>query len=134
MEVVMRSGLFLIVVAACGQAGPAMAAAPPPVPKGEDRGEAVFAGGRFWWLESAFEGLPGVKAVISGFTGGSKQSPSYEEVCTGDTGHAESVRVIYDATQVSYATLLDVYWHNIDPLSADGQFCDRGNQYRPGLF
>jgi peptide-methionine (S)-S-oxide reductase len=99
-----------------------------------DRGEAVFAGGCFWCMETAFEGLPGVSAVISGYAGGQKRNPSYEEVGMGGTGHAESVRVVFDPAKISYAKLLEYFWHNVDPFSGDGQFCDRGNQYRPAIF
>jgi peptide-methionine (S)-S-oxide reductase len=96
--------------------------------------DAVFAGGCFWCEETAFEGQPGVSAVISGYTGGKKANPSYEEVSAGSTGHAESVRVVYDPKKISYERLLEIFWHNVDPFSSDGQFCDRGNQYRPGIF
>jgi peptide-methionine (S)-S-oxide reductase len=99
-----------------------------------DRGEALFAGGCFWCMETAFEGVPGVQSVVSGYTGGHVKSPSYEEVSQGGTGHAESVRVTYDPAKISYQRLLEIYWHNVDPLSAGGQFCDRGNQYRSAIF
>jgi peptide-methionine (S)-S-oxide reductase len=99
-----------------------------------ERGEAVFAGGCFWCMETAFEGQPGVSAVISGYAGGSKKNPTYEEVGSGGTGHAESVRVVYDPRKTSYGKLLEIFWHNIDPFSANGQFCDRGNQYRSAIF
>ena len=96
--------------------------------------EAIFAGGCFWCEETAFEGVPGVSSVVSGYTGGSKKNPTYEEVSSGSTGHAESVRVTFDPAKVSYAALLEIFWHNVDPLSGSGQFCDRGNQYRPAIF
>jgi peptide-methionine (S)-S-oxide reductase len=96
--------------------------------------KAVFAGGCFWCMEPAFEKLPGVTGVLSGYTGGSKKNPTYEEVSSGGTGHAESVEVVYDPARVSYEKLLEVFWHNIDPLSANGQFCDRGEQYRSAIF
>jgi peptide-methionine (S)-S-oxide reductase len=99
-----------------------------------ERGEAIFAGGCFWCVETAFEGLPGVSAVISGYTGGSKTNPTYEEVSAGSTGHAESVRVVFDPTKITYAKLLDVFWHNVDPLTANAQFCDHGTQYRSAIF
>jgi len=95
---------------------------------------AIFAGGCFWCEESAFEGLPGVVSVTSGYTGGHAKNPSYEEVSSGTTGHAESARVVFDPAKISYAKLLDVYWHNVDPTDGDGQFCDRGSQYRPAIF
>src|SRR6516164_10304062 len=84
-----------------------------------ERGEAIFAGGCFWCEETAFEGVPGVKSVISGYTGGSKKNPAYEEVSSGTTGHAESVRVTFDPAKISYAKLLEIYWHNVDPFSGD---------------
>ncbi len=92
--------------------------------------QAVFAMGCFWCAETAFEGLPGVRAVISGFAGGTEAHPTYEQVSAGVTGHAESVDVIFDPAKVSYAQLLDLFWHNIDPTSAEGQFCDRGHRSR----
>ena len=95
---------------------------------------ATFAGGCFWCMETAFEGLPGVSAVVSGYTGGFKKHPAYEEVSSGTTGHAESVQVLYDPRQISYAQLLDIFWHNIDPTQANGQFCDHGAQYRSAIF
>jgi peptide-methionine (S)-S-oxide reductase len=95
---------------------------------------AIFAGGCFWSEESVFEGLPGVKSVVSGYTGGKMKNPSYEDVSTGATGHLESVEVTYDPSTVSYKQLLDLYWHNIDPTQADGQFCDRGSEYHTAIF
>ena len=96
--------------------------------------QAVFAMGCFWCAETAFEGLPGVRAVISGFAGGAEPHPTYEQVSAGVTGHAESVDVIFDPAKVTYAQLLDLFWHNIDPTSAEGQFCDRGHQYRSAIL
>jgi peptide-methionine (S)-S-oxide reductase len=95
---------------------------------------ATYAGGCFWCMETAFEGKPGVKSVVSGYTGGYKLDPTYEEVSSGRTGHAESVQVTYDPRVTSYAKLLDIFWHNIDPTQDDGQFCDHGNQYRSAIF
>lgn len=95
---------------------------------------ASFAGGCFWCLESDFEKLPGVLAVVSGYEGGKEQNPTYEQVSAHQTGHVESVQVTYDPKQVSYAQLLGWYWHHIDPLTADGQFCDHGPQYRSVIF
>jgi peptide-methionine (S)-S-oxide reductase len=97
-------------------------------------GKAVFAGGCFWCEETAFEGVPGVISVVSGYTGGQKKNPTYEEVSAGGTGHAESVEVTYDPAKISYGKLLEIFWHNIDPLQANGQFCDHGNQYRSAIF
>jgi peptide-methionine (S)-S-oxide reductase len=95
---------------------------------------AVFAGGCFWCVEEAFDKVPGVIDTTSGYTGGTVVNPTYEEVSQGGTAHAESVMVRYDTTKVSYETLLDVFWHNIDPFDAGGQFCDRGGSYRAVIF
>ncbi len=96
--------------------------------------KAAFAGGCFWCMEHPFDELPGVISVTSGYTGGHKINPTYEEVSAGGTGHAESVQVIYDPKRISYEKLLDVYWHNIDPTTPNRQFCDAGNQYRTAIF
>lgn len=95
---------------------------------------ATFAGGCFWCMEPPFEKLAGVVSVTSGYTGGQKLNPTYEEVSAGGTGHAESVQIVYDSTQISYAQLLQVFWHNIDPLAVNRQFCDAGSQYRSAVF
>lgn len=99
-----------------------------------ERTEAIFAGGCFWCMETAFEGVPGVQSAVSGYTGGAKKNPTYDEVSSGGTGHAEVVKVTFDPAKISYAKLLEIFWHNIDPVSAGGQFCDRGTQYRSGIF
>lgn len=96
--------------------------------------EAVFAAGCFWCLESALDPVPGVKEAVSGYTGGKTLRPTYYEVGSGSTGHTEAVRVVYDPKLVSYEELLQVFWHNVDPFDTTGQFCDRGSQYRPGVF
>ena len=95
---------------------------------------AIFAGGCFWCMEPPFEKLEGVKEVISGYTGGFKENPTYEEVSAGKTGHVESVQVIYDPAKISYEKLLDVFWRQIDPTDPGGQFVDRGTQYRSVIF
>lgn len=95
---------------------------------------ATFAGGCFWCMEPPYDKMDGVAATISGYAGGDEPNPSYREVASGQTGHAEVVQVIYDSTQVSYERLLQTYWHNIDPLDDGGQFCDRGSSYRPVIF
>jgi peptide-methionine (S)-S-oxide reductase len=95
---------------------------------------ATFAGGCFWCMEPPFDKLDGVISTTSGYTGGQTKNPSYEEVSSGGTGHAESVQIIFDPTKVSYARLLDVFWHNIDPFTLNGQFCDHGRQYRTAIF
>lgn len=102
--------------------------------KGTETAKAVFAGGCFWSVELLFDKVDGVVSTVSGFTGGTKKNPTYDEVVTGTTGHAEAVQVTYDPKKVSYEKLLDVFWHNIDPLTPNGQFCDFGNQYRTAIF
>ena len=96
--------------------------------------KAYFAGGCFWCMEEAFEKVEGVVTVVSGYMGGTVANPSYEEVSAGRTGHAESVEVIYDSTKVTYQKLLDAFWHNVDPLTPNAQFCDHGSQYRSAIF
>jgi peptide-methionine (S)-S-oxide reductase len=95
---------------------------------------ATFAGGCFWCMVPPFKNLPGVVSVTSGYTGGHVANPSYEEVSDGNTGHAESVQVVFDPSKVPYTKLLDVYWHNIDPTTVQSQFCDHGDQYRTVIF
>ncbi|MDY7036004.1 MAG: peptide-methionine (R)-S-oxide reductase MsrB [Thermodesulfobacteriota bacterium] len=95
---------------------------------------ATFAGGCFWCIEADFEKLPGVKEVVSGYTGGQTENPTYDEVSRGGTGHAEAIQVIYDPKKVSYHTLLDFFWRHIDPTDPGGQFVDRGSQYRSAIF
>jgi peptide-methionine (S)-S-oxide reductase len=108
---------------------------PDPSTKGADGlATAIFAGGCFWCMEPPFDALDGVTATTSGYTGGTLDNPSYQQVSAGGTGHAEAVRVTYDPARVDYQTLLDVYWHNVDPLDAGGQFCDRGDSYRTAIF
>lgn len=96
--------------------------------------KATFAGGCFWCMEPPFDKLDGVVSTTSGYTGGKKKNPTYEEVSAGGTGHAEAVQVVYDPAKVSYAKLLDVFWHNVDPLTPNAQFCDHGSQYRTAIF
>ncbi len=96
--------------------------------------KAYFAGGCFWCMEEAFEKVEGVVTVVSGYMGGTVANPTYEEVSAGRTGHAESVEVIYDPTRVTYQKLLDAFWHNVDPLTSNAQFCDHGTQYRSAIF
>jgi peptide-methionine (S)-S-oxide reductase len=94
----------------------------------------MFAGGCFWSMERPFQHVPGVIATTSGYAGGHLPNPTYEQVNTQATGHAETVLVEYDPGKVTYETLLDVYWHNIDPITKDRQFCDRGTDYRTIIF
>ncbi len=96
--------------------------------------DAVLAGGCFWCLESDLEHLPGVLSAESGYTGGTVVRPTYQQVSSETTGHQEAVRVRFDPAKISYARLLQSYWRNVDPLDGGGQFCDRGDSYRPVIF
>ena len=96
--------------------------------------QATFAGGCFWCVEADFDKVPGVISTTSGYTGGSVVNPSYEQVSGHRTGHAEAVLVVYDPARVSYETLLQKYWHSIDPTTKDRQFCDSGSPYRTAIF
>lgn len=103
----------------------------PPVPA---QAVATFAGGCFWCMEPPFEKLPGVRSVTSGYTGGTMPNPTYEQVCSGTTGHAEAVQVTYDPAAIGYEQLLDVFWMNVDPTTPNQQFADKGTQYRSAIF
>lgn len=96
--------------------------------------KAIFAGGCFWCMEPPFDKIDGVISTTSGYTGGHKPNPTYEEVSAGGTGHTEAIEILYDPSKVSYASLLKVYWKNSDPTTSDRQFCDHGNQYRPVIY
>ena len=115
--------LMVVLVAATGSAGHAA-----------EQAKAVFAGGCFWCMEEAFEKVEGVVSVESGYMGGQKTNPTYEDVSAGGTGHAEAVEVVYDPSKVSYQKLLDHFWKNVDPLTPNAQFCDHGSQYRAVIF
>lgn len=95
---------------------------------------ATFAGGCFWCVESDFDQVPGVIRTISGYTGGTLANPSYKQVASGGTGHVEAVQIVYDPNVISFETLLDVFWHSVDPTDEHGQFCDRGESYITGVF
>jgi methionine-S-sulfoxide reductase len=95
---------------------------------------ATFAGGCFWCVEEAFEKVPGVMRAVSGYTGGTVDKPTYEQVSSKATGHYEAVQVTYDATKVSYPQLVDWFWRNVDPVDAKGQFCDQGSPYYTAIF
>ena len=96
--------------------------------------KATFAGGCFWCMQPFFDHLKGVKETVVGYTGGHVANPSYEDVSTGETGHAESIEVIFNPKEVSYEEVLNLYWHNIDPTQVNGQFVDEGAQYRTVIF
>jgi len=95
---------------------------------------ATFAGGCFWCMEPPFDKIDGVTSTTSGYTAGRKTNPTYKEVSAGRTGHTEAVQIVYDPNKVSYEELLDIFWRNIDPTTPNRQFCDKGNQYRTGIF
>ena len=95
---------------------------------------AYFAGGCFWCMEESFEKVNGVLSVISGYSGGKTKNPTYKEVTFGDTGHFETIEVKYDPKKTNFKKLLDIFWVNIDPFDADGQFCDKGESYKSVVF
>ncbi|MGF3141841.1 peptide-methionine (S)-S-oxide reductase MsrA [Facklamia sp. P13064] len=100
----------------------------------ENKETAIFAGGCFWCMVHPFDERDGVISVASGYTGGDSVNPTYEEVCSGQTGHAEVVKIEYDPSKISYQELLKIYWSSVDPTDKDGQFGDRGSSYRPEIF
>jgi peptide-methionine (S)-S-oxide reductase len=100
----------------------------------EELKTATFAGGCFWCVESDFDKVPGVVRTVSGYTGGTTADPTYEQVSAGGTGHRETVQILYDPSQVSYAELLTAFWHSVDPTDPGGQFCDRGESYQTAVF
>ena len=124
----MRNVSFLLLLVVC-LVVPASA-----LPRPSSVATATFAGGCFWCMEPPFDKLPGVISTVSGYTGGGVKNPTYEQVSDGGTGHAEALEVRYDPNKVSYATLLEVFWRNVDPTVKDRQFCDSGSQYRTAIF
>ncbi|BFM12744.1 peptide-methionine (S)-S-oxide reductase MsrA [Simiduia litorea] len=102
--------------------------------KAQETAVAIFAGGCFWCMEKPFDEVDGVSKTVSGYIGGQRANPTYEQVSAGITGHAEAVQISYDPDKVSYEALLAIFWRNIDPLDAKGQFCDKGSQYRSAIF
>jgi len=125
--------IAICLLVACGMSGArAGTDAAPPLEPGQ--AEAVFAGGCFWCMEKPFDKLDGVLSTTSGYTGGKEEHPTYEDVGYHRTSHYEALRVVYDPEKVSYARLLEVFWHNVDPTDPRGQFCDKGDQYRTAVF
>ena len=120
---------FTSLLALLGLSAAAAGFRPPP-----GQATALFAGGCFWSMQKAFDGVPGVTTVTAGYAGGTIKNPSYEQVETGRTGYAESVKVAYDPARISYDSLLQIYWHHIDPTTPNQAFCDRGPQYRAIIF
>jgi peptide-methionine (S)-S-oxide reductase len=127
MHRILTTLLALFALASAAQAQPKPADAP-------GTAKATFAGGCFWCMEPPFDKVPGVISTTSGYTGGKTVNPTYHEVSSGTTGHAEALQVVYDPKKVTYEQLLEVFWVNIDPTVKDRQFCDGGNQYRTSIF
>lgn len=127
------AALAMMLLGACGAGDSgSVAASAPKAPSNTDT--AILAGGCFWCVESAFDGLPGVVDAVSGYTGGATPNPTYEQVGAGGTGHCEAVEVRFDPSKIGYAQILDVFWRQIDPTDAGGQFADRGTQYRAAIY
>ena len=132
--------LSVLALTGCGTQSPAQADGVAPKPTTQvastsnTLATAIFAGGCFWCMEKPFDEISGVVATTSGYTGGSLANPTYEQVGRGGTGHFEAVKITYDPTKVSYQKLLDTYWLQVDPFDALGQFCDKGETYRPAIF
>jgi peptide-methionine (S)-S-oxide reductase len=132
--------LLLMILSACGATAPQTPAssqdpsATARAIKPSGLANAIFAGGCFWCMEKPFDQLPGVVATTSGYTGGTLTNPTYEQVGRGGTGHFEAVQVTYDPARISYQDLLATYWRQIDPFDGTGQFCDKGETYRPAIF
>ena len=118
----------LLVISTAAIGGAAAQSLPP------GQAKATFAGGCFWCVEADFDKVPGVLSTTSGYIGGKTVNPTYQDVSGGRTGHAEAVEIVYDPAKVSFEKLLDVFWHSIDPLVKDRQFCDVGNEYRSAIF
>ncbi len=120
--------LYLLLAIATGFSFQADTVDAPPTAK------AVFAGGCFWCMEPPFDALEGVISTVSGYTGGHLDNPTYTQVSKENTGHYEAIEITYDPSKIDYATLLSVFWHNIDPTDDLGQFCDKGDSYRSAIF
>jgi peptide-methionine (S)-S-oxide reductase len=130
--------LAVLLAALAGALGLSLAAADEPTKRAEPPGPglavATFAAGCFWCVEPPYDKTEGVVSTTSGYTGGKVAGATYRQVGMGGTGHAEAVRVVYDPAKVGYDKLLEIYWKNVDPLDAKGQFCDKGEPYRPAIF
>jgi len=127
---------ILILLATIVTTGTPRAADVPPAPSASPAplARATFAGGCFWCMEPPYDKLDGIISTTSGYIGGDKPKPTYEEVSAGGTGHAEAIEIVYEPSKISYSKLLDVFWRNIDPTTRDRQFCDTGSQYRTAIF
>lgn len=129
-----KMAILALLISAIGSAGQATASKNEMDQHFADTAVAIFAGGCFWCMEEVMEKQPGVISVVSGYTGGDQKDPSYRQVSSGSTGHAEAVRVVFDPEQIRYDALLKVFWRNVDPIARNGQFCDHGSQYRAAIF
>jgi peptide-methionine (S)-S-oxide reductase len=129
----LRAAAALVLGAVCGW-GQAQTAAPAAATGTAQTAKAIFAGGCFWCVESDFDRVPGVISTTSGYTGGKTANPTYEQVSSHTTGHAESVQIVFDPAKVSYEQLVQHFWHTIDPTTKDRQFCDVGSPYRTAIF
>lgn len=128
-----RLAITVGILAGCGSSSASAGTeAAPPLEEGQ--AEAIFAGGCFWCMEKPFDKIDGVLSTTSGYTGGKEEHPTYEDVGYHRTSHYEALRVVYDPKKVDYDKLLSVFWHNVDPTQGNGQFCDKGDQYRTGIF
>jgi len=130
----MKTHFFLLLLTVCGLVVPFLLNSVQGGTEKNNMMTATFAGGCFWCMEHPFDKLDGVVSTTVGYTGGYKENPTYQEVSTGGTGHAEAIQVVYDPNKIDYSRLLEVFWRNVDPFDAGGQFCDRGNQYRTAIF
>ena len=136
MKYVLGLALILLIIGAVRltrAASPSPSGERPSAPA-DSLAKATFAGGCFWCMEESFDQLTGVASVTSGYTGGQTENPTYGQVSSGGTGHAEVIQVVYDPQKIGYPALLDAFWHNIDPLTPNAQFCDKGPQYRSAVF
>jgi peptide methionine sulfoxide reductase msrA/msrB len=134
MKNILTMAIIALLMTACQRADSAQQARDDMRREKESLRVATFAGGCFWCTEADFEKVPGVVKVVSGYSGGRKENPTYEEVSAGTTGHVEAVQIYYDPSQVTYEQLLDYFWKHIDPTDSGGQFVDRGSQYRSVIF
>ena len=133
MKILPALAIFVGLVLTSGISLPAQTPTPA-APVAAELKTATFAGGCFWCMQAVFDRVPGVKRTVVGYTGGKQDSPSYEDVSSGETGHAESIKVTYDPGQTTYEKLLDAFWKNIDPTAVNRQFADEGTQYRTAVF
>lgn len=136
MKIVLVLSLAILATALCASAAVRNAPAATATSDTSQKGyaTAIFAGGCFWSIQKLFDHVEGVVSTTAGYTGGDRKNPSYEEVSAGNTGHLESVKVVYDPKKVSYDRLLDAYWHDIDPTTVDQAFCDTGPEYSSAIF